>query len=54
VLRSELAAGNRVIAVAIRPADDVRSLTAADEHDLVFRGSLVFHDGPKPRARQRR
>jgi Mg2+-importing ATPase len=30
----------------------VSSLTAADEHDLTFRGILVFLDPPKPKARE--
>jgi P-type Mg2+ transporter len=50
-LEAEFAAGNRVIAVATRDAPGQSSLTAADEHDLRFRGLLVFLDPPKPDAR---
>ena len=50
-LEAEFAAGNRVIAVATREAPGQSSLTAADEHDLRFRGLLVFLDPPKPDAR---
>ncbi|MGE5137804.1 MAG: magnesium-translocating P-type ATPase [Gemmatimonadota bacterium] len=50
-LDAEFAAGNRVVAVASRPADGQQQLTAADERDLEFRGLLVFLDPPKPSAR---
>jgi len=50
-LEAEFAAGNRVIAVATREAPGRSSLTPADEHDLRFRGILVFLDPPKPDAR---
>lgn len=50
-LDAEFAAGNRVIAVAARPAAGQSSLTAADEHGLRLRGLLVFLDPPKPDAR---
>ncbi len=50
-LEAEFAAGNRVIAVATRQAPGVSSITAADEHDLSFRGILVFLDPPKTTAR---
>ena len=51
-LEAEFAAGNRVIAVATRPAAPGQSsMTPADEHDLRFRGILVFLDPPKPDAR---
>ena len=50
-LEAEFAAGNRVIAVATREASGQSSLTRADEHDLRFRGLLVFLDPPKPDAR---
>ena len=50
-LHAEFAAGNRVIAVATREAPGQSSLTPADEHDLRFRGLLVFLDPPKPDAR---
>lgn len=54
-LEGEFAAGNRVVAVATRavPAADsspATGLTAADEHDLVLSGLLVFADPPKPDA----
>jgi Mg2+-importing ATPase len=48
-LAAEFAAGNRVIAVATRPAGD-RAPTAADEHDLDLCGFLVFLDPPKADA----
>ena len=51
-LGAEFAAGNRVVAVATRPADSVRSdLRPQDEQDLVLRGLLVFSDPPKADAR---
>ncbi len=50
-LDAEFAAGNRVIAVATRETPGQSSLTAADEHDLRFRGILVFLDPPRPDAR---
>ncbi|MGB8652038.1 MAG: magnesium-translocating P-type ATPase [Mycobacteriales bacterium] len=50
-LEAEFAAGNRVVAVAGRPAPGQVSLAPADERDLVLRGLLVFLDPPKPSAR---
>jgi P-type Mg2+ transporter len=50
-LEAEFAAGNRVIAVATRQVPGASSITAADEHDLTFRGILVFLDPPKPTAK---
>jgi P-type Mg2+ transporter len=50
-LDAEFAAGNRVIAAATREMPGVSSITAADEHDLTFRGILVFLDPPKPTAK---
>jgi P-type Mg2+ transporter len=50
-LDGEFAAGNRVVAVATREAEGRSSVTPADEHDLTFRGLLVFLDPPKPDAR---
>ena len=50
-LDGEFAAGNRVVAVATREAEGRSSITPADEHDLTFRGILVFLDPPKPDAR---
>jgi Mg2+-importing ATPase len=48
-LAAEFAAGNRVVAVATRPAD-ARHLTAADERGLQLAGLLVFLDPPKQDA----
>ena len=50
-LDAEFASGNRVVAVGTRQAPGLSSVTAADEHDLTFRGILVFLDPPKPTAR---
>jgi P-type Mg2+ transporter len=50
-LDAEFAAGNRVIAVATREMPGASSVTTADEHDLTFRGILVFLDPPKPTAK---
>ncbi|WP_432825515.1 magnesium-translocating P-type ATPase [Dactylosporangium sp. CA-092794] len=52
VLAAEFAAGNRVVAVATRPAGDVSTLTAEAERDLRLSGLLVFLDPPKPDAAQ--
>ena len=49
-LAREFAAGNRVVAVATRPASDARQLTAADERGLQLAGLLVFLDPPKQDA----
>jgi Mg2+-importing ATPase len=49
-LIAEFAAGNRVIAVAIRSDRDNRPPTAADENDLSLAGFLVFLDPPKADA----
>ena len=52
-LEAEFAAGNRVVAVATRPAPDLDGsaagdhLTPEDEHDLQLAGLLVFLDPPK-------
>ena len=46
-LESEFAAGNRVVAVANRPAASADQPTAEDEHDLRLVGLLVFLDPPK-------
>ena len=46
-LRTQFAAGSRVVAVASRPAPQATSLSAADEHDLRLDGFLVFLDPPK-------
>ncbi len=51
VLDAEFGAGNRVVAVATRPASGSSDeLTAADERDLELAGFLVFLDQPKPSA----
>jgi Mg2+-importing ATPase len=50
-LNAEFAAGNRVIAVATRPAT-TDHLTLADERDLHLAGLLVFLDPPKKDAAQ--
>jgi len=50
VLASEFAAGNRVVAVATRPAAEVPQLSAADERGLRLAGLLVFLDPPKQDA----
>lgn len=49
-LADEFAAGNRVVAVATRPAAHAQAPTAADEHGLQLVGLLVFLDPPKPDA----
>ncbi len=49
-LLAEFAAGNRVVAVATRPAGDLLTLSPADERGLAFRGLLVFSDPPKASA----
>ena len=46
----EFAKGNRVVAVATRPAPDLSTASAADEWDLVLRGYLIFLDPPKRSA----
>jgi len=46
------AAGRRVVAVAVRPAAELTTVTADDERDLTLAGFLVFADEPKPAARQ--
>ena len=49
-LTKEFAAGNRVVAVATRPAAAASVVTAADEHGLQLAGFLVFLDPPKKDA----
>jgi Mg2+-importing ATPase len=51
-LAAEFAAGNRVVAVASRPARELATISAADECQLQFCGLLVFLDAPKPSARE--
>ncbi|TNC24193.1 HAD-IC family P-type ATPase [Amycolatopsis alkalitolerans] len=46
-LDDEFSAGNRVVAVALRRADELTTVTAADERDLRLAGLLVFLDAPK-------
>ncbi len=50
VLEREFEAGNRVVAVATRPATGVTSVGPAEERDLDLAGYLVFLDQPKPSA----
>ncbi len=50
-LEAEFAAGNRVVAVASRPAPGLLTLSPAAESGLSLRGLLVFLDPPKPSAR---
>ena len=50
VLDEEFAAGNRVVAVATRPAPDVTAVSRDDEHDLHLVGFLSFLDRPKGSA----
>ena len=49
-LAEQFAAGNRVVAVASRPADGTAVPTPADERDLTLAGFLVFLDRPKESA----
>ena len=46
------AAGRRVVAVAVKPAPELTTITPDDESDLMLVGFLVFADPPKPAARQ--
>jgi Mg2+-importing ATPase len=46
-LAAEFAAGNRVVAVATRPATDEHPPAVEDEHGLRLAGLLVFLDPPK-------
>jgi Mg2+-importing ATPase len=50
VLEREFTSGNRVVAVASRPAPELTAVTPADEHDLVLAGFISFVDQPKPSA----
>jgi P-type Mg2+ transporter len=50
VLEREFAAGNRVVAIATRPATALTAVSPADEHDLHLAGYLTFLDQPKPSA----
>ncbi|HSP38150.1 MAG TPA: HAD-IC family P-type ATPase, partial [Frankiaceae bacterium] len=49
-LQNEFLAGNRVVAVATRPATNRHAPTAGDEEDLQLLGLLVFLDPPKQHA----
>lgn len=49
-LAAEFGAGNRVVAVATRPAADPHPPTTDDEHGMHLQGLLVFLDPPKPDA----
>ena len=49
-LQAEFLAGNRVVAVATRPATSEATPTSDDERDLRLAGLLVFLDPPKPSA----
>jgi len=49
-LAAEFAAGNRVVAVATRPATDEHPPAVEDEHGLRLAGLLVFLDPPKQDA----
>jgi Mg2+-importing ATPase len=49
-LDAEFAAGNRVVAVASRPAEGMSGLRAEDERGLRLLGFLVFLDPPKVEA----
>jgi Mg2+-importing ATPase len=46
-LDAEFATGNRVVAVATRPAHPATALSATDERGLRLAGLLVFRDPPK-------
>ena len=46
------AAGRRVVAVAVKPAPGLATITPADESNLMLVGFLVFADQPKLSARQ--
>ncbi|MET8615661.1 magnesium-translocating P-type ATPase [Streptomyces misionensis] len=46
-LDAEFAAGNRVVAVATRPAHPATAISALDERGLRLAGLLVFRDPPK-------
>ncbi len=49
-LEAEFEAGNRVVAVATRPAPGLGTVTDVDERDMDFAGLLIFLDPPKPDA----
>ncbi|NUP54180.1 MAG: magnesium-translocating P-type ATPase [Catenulispora sp.] len=49
-LDAEFGAGNRVVAVAVKPAPDLEAVGADDERGLRLAGLLVFLDAPKQDA----
>ena len=51
ILAAQYSVGARVIAVARRPAPELRQLTPGDEQGLTLIGFLTFVDRPKPDAR---
>jgi P-type Mg2+ transporter len=50
VLRAQFGERNRVVAVAIRPANGLEHIRPEDEKDLRLAGFLIFLDPPKPTA----
>jgi P-type Mg2+ transporter len=46
------APGRPVVAVAVKPAPELTTITATDETDLMLVGFCVFADEPKPATRQ--
>ncbi|MDE3065558.1 MAG: HAD-IC family P-type ATPase, partial [Acidobacteriota bacterium] len=52
VVRQLFAAGERVVAVATRPAPSANRIDDADERDLTLEGFLIFADPIKPDARE--
>ncbi len=51
-LAALFAAGRRVVAVAVKPAPQLTTITADDESELMLVGFCVFADEPKAAARQ--
>ena len=51
-LTALFAAGRRVVAVAVKPAPQLTTITADDESELMLVGFCVFADEPKAAARQ--
>jgi P-type Mg2+ transporter len=51
-LAALFAAGRRVVAVAVKPAPQLATITADDESELMLVGFCVFADEPKATARQ--
>jgi Mg2+-importing ATPase len=52
VLQAQFGEGNRVVAVAIRPANGLERIRPEDEKDLRLAGFLIFLDPPKATARE--